>query len=91
MLEKGLAREGRLAKLIVTAPDPPGSIADLATIAAREGANILDIHQRRTFNLANVRETEIDMIVETRGPEQVEALLEAIGAKGYPARSFAFE
>lgn len=91
VLEKGLAREGRLAKLIVTAPDRPGSIADLATIAAQEGANILDIHQRRTFNLADVRETDIDMIVETRGPEQVEALLKAIGAKGYQARSFAFE
>jgi threonine dehydratase len=91
VLEKGLAREGRLAKLIVTAPDRPGSIADLAAIAAQEGANILDIHQRRTFNLADVRETDIDMIVETRGPEQVEALVKAIGAKGYQARSFAFE
>lgn len=91
VLEKGLAKEGRLAKLVVTAPDRPGSIADLAAIAARNGANILDIHQRRTFNLADIRETDIDMIVEARGPEAVEAMLKAIAAKGYDARSFAFE
>jgi threonine dehydratase len=91
VLERGLAKEGRLAKLIVTVPDRPGSIADLAAIAAAQQANILDIHQRRTFNLADVRETEIDLMVETRGPEVVEAMLKAIAAKGYEARSFAFE
>lgn len=91
VLERGLAKEGRLAKLIVTAPDRPGSIADLASIAAEHNANILDIHQRRTFNFADIRETDIDLMLETRGPEQVKALLEAIGAKGYEARSFAFE
>jgi threonine dehydratase len=91
VLERGLAKEGRLAKLIVTVPDRPGSIADLAAIAAAQQANILDIHQRRTFNLADVRETEIDLMVETRGPEVVEAMLKAIAAKGYQARSFAFD
>jgi threonine dehydratase len=91
VLERGLAKEGRLAKLIVTVPDRPGSIADLAAIAAAQQANILDIHQRRTFNLADVRETEIDLMVETRGPEVVEAMLKGIAAKGYEARSFAFE
>lgn len=91
VLERGLAKEGRLAKLIVTVPDRPGSIADLAAIAAAQQANILDIHQRRTFNLADVRETEIDLMVETRGPEVVEAMMKAIAAKGYGVRLFAFE
>ena len=30
-------------------------------------------------------------MVETRGPEVVEAMLKAIAAKGYQARSFAFD
>jgi threonine dehydratase len=91
VLERGLAKEGRLAKLIVTVPDRPASIADLAAIAVAENANILDIHQRRTFNLADVRETEVDLVVETRGPEVVKAMIKALAAKGYEARSFAFE
>jgi threonine dehydratase len=91
VLERGLAREGRLAKITVTVPDRPGSIADLSAIAAAEKANILDLHQRRTFNLADVRETDIDMIIETRGPEAVEAIMKALEAKGFPARPFAFD
>lgn len=91
VLERGIAKEGRLAKLIVTVPDRPASMADLAVIAAERNANILDIHQRRTFNHADVRETEIDMIVETRGPEVIEDMLKAIVAKGYGARPFAFD
>ena len=49
VLERGLATEGRLAKLVVIVPDRPESIAQLAAIASAEHANILDIHQRRTL------------------------------------------
>jgi threonine dehydratase len=83
--------EGRLVKLVVVVPDRPESIAQLAAIAAAEHANILDIHQRRTFNLADVRETEIELVIETRGPQVVKAMLAAITQKGYEARSFEFE
>jgi len=91
VLERGLAKDGRLAKLSILVPDRPGSMADLAGIAASHQANILDIHHRRTFNSAQLRETEVELLVETRGPAQVQALLQAIAAKGYEAQSFAFE
>ena len=61
------------------------------TIAAANQASILDIHQKRTFNLADVRETEIELTLETRGPQQIEALVKAIAAKGYEVRSFEFD
>ena len=66
-------------------------MADLTAIAAAQQANILDIHHGRTFTSAQYRETEIELTVETRGPEAVEAMLKAIAAKGYQARSFAFD
>ncbi|HRY87330.1 MAG TPA: threonine ammonia-lyase [Rubrivivax sp.] len=91
VLNKGLAKEGRLSKFIVTVPDRPASIVDLATIAAANQASILDIHQKRTFNLADVRETEIELTLETRGPAQIDAIVEAIAAKGYEVRSFEFD
>ncbi len=91
VLQRGLAKEGRLAKLIVVVPDRPGSIAELAIIAAEQQANILDIHHGRTFTSARYRETEIELMVETRGADAVAAMLQAIAAKGYTARSFAFE
>jgi len=91
VLARGLAKDGRLAKLTVLVPDRPQSIADLAVIAASQQANILDIHHRRTFNSGQLRETEIELLIETRGPEQINALLQAIAGKGYSAQSFAFE
>jgi threonine dehydratase len=91
ILRRGLARDGRLAKLTVIMPDRPGSIVDLAAIAASQKAGILDIHHGRTFTSASFRETEIELMVETRGPEAVDALLEQIAAKGYRVQMFTFE
>jgi threonine dehydratase len=91
ILRRGLAKDGRLAKLSVIVPDRPASIVDLATIAASQQANILDIHHGRTFTSASFRETEIELMVEARGPEAVESLLKSITAKGYQAQSFTFE
>jgi threonine dehydratase len=87
VLLRGLEKDGRLAKLVVVLPDRPGSFAEVATIAAAHKGNLIDIHQRRTFTSADYRETEIEMLVETRGPEQAQALLDAISAKGFRARS----
>ena len=67
------------------------SIVDLAAIAASQQANILDIHHGRTFTSAAFRETEIELMVETRGPEAVEALLRTMAEKGYQAQPFKFE
>jgi threonine dehydratase len=68
----------------------PSSIAELAAIAASQQANILDIHHGWTFTSAAFRETEIELMVEAPGPETVDALLQAITARGYQARSFSF-
>jgi threonine dehydratase len=91
ILERGLAKEGRLAKFRIIAPDRPGSMADLASIAASHEANILDIHHGSPFTSAQYRETEIDLTVEVSGPETGQALLQAFQARGYQARSFALE
>jgi threonine dehydratase len=91
VLQRGLAKDGRLAKISAIVPDRPASIVDLAAIAAAQQANILDIHHGRTFTSASFRETEIELMVETRGVEAIEALLQAIDARGYQARSFSFE
>jgi hypothetical protein len=48
-------------------------------------------HHGRTFTSAAFRETEIELMVETRGPEAVEALLRTMAEKGYQAQPFKFE
>jgi threonine dehydratase len=87
VLTRGMARDGRLAKLLITVPDRPHSVAIIAGLAATEKASILDIHHGRVFNSASYRETELELLIETPGPEQTEALLRAITAQGYPVLS----
>jgi threonine dehydratase len=91
ILERGLAKEGRLAKFRIIAPDRPGSMADLTAIAASHEANILDIHHGSPFTSAQHRETEIDLTVEVAGPETGRALLQAFQARGYQAHAFTLE
>ena len=87
ILIRGMARDGRLAKLLVVVPDRPDSIARIAGMAAEQRVHILDIRHRRAFSSAAYRETELELLVETRGPEQSEAFVRAITAQGYRAQS----
>ena len=87
ILAHGMARDGRLAKLRVIVPDRPDSLTKIAGMAAAEKAHVLDVHHGRVFNSAAYRETELELLVETPGPEQTEALLRAITAQGYRAQS----
>ena len=87
ILIRGMARDGRLAKLLVVVPDRPDSVARIAGMAAEQRVHILDIGHRRAFSSAAYRETELELLVETRGPKQSEAFVRAITAQGYRTRS----
>ena len=87
ILIRGMARDGKLAKLLVVVPDRPDSIARIAGMAAEQQVHILDIRHRRAFSSAAYRETELELLVETRGPEQSEIFVRAMTAQGYRAQS----
>ena len=83
IVARGMARDGRLAKLLIVVPDRPDSVAKIGALAAAEKAHILDIHHRRAFNSTAYRETELELLVETPGAKETQALLNAISAQGY--------
>lgn len=83
IIEKGLIQEGRLARLSVVLPDRPGTLARLAQRIADEGANILQIEHVRGFGLMAIGETEVEVILETTGREQVDRIGAAIQKEGF--------
>lgn len=87
ILIRGMARDGRLAKLLVVVPDRPDSVAKIAGMAAEQQVHILDIRHRRAFSSAAYRETELELLIETRGPEQSDTFLRAVSAQGFRTRS----
>ena len=67
-------------------PDRPGALAGLLEQVAGTGANIVDVaHMREGVDL-HVRETAVELVLETRGREHADAVLAALGDSGYATR-----
>ena len=78
ILERGLERDGRLSRLKLIMPDKPGSIAKLAVLIAEHHANILEISQNRSVAEVELGETEVELLLETRGSQHAETIAAAL-------------
>ena len=77
---------GRRLVLLTRVPDRPGSLARLLALVADTGANIVDVaHVREGIEL-HVRETGVELVLETRGHEHAKAVRAALADAGYEAR-----
>jgi len=86
VLMRGLVRDGRLARLIVTTDDAPGRLARAAGIIGSTGVNIIEVAHQRLFTLASAKSTEIEFVVEARDRSHLDELVTALGAAGLSAR-----
>lgn len=86
VLMRGLVRDGRLARLIVTTDDAPGRLARAAGIIGTTGVNIIEVAHQRLFTLASAKSTEIEFVVEARDRAHLDELVTALGAAGLRAR-----
>ncbi len=74
---------GRRLVLLARVPDRPGSLAQLLVLVGEQGANLLDvIHIREGLDL-HVRETAVQLVLETRGPEHAQRVSSAVREAGY--------
>ena len=78
---------GRRLVVLTRVPDRPGALARLLGCVAELGANVVDVsHVREGFDL-HVRETAVELVLETRGRDHAERVIEAMRAAGYPAQA----
>ena len=83
IIERGLVQDGRLIRLRIHLLDKPGALHELTRLIAEHRANIVDTLHNRAYYGVNLGDTVIDITMETRGREQVEALRAALTAEGY--------
>jgi threonine dehydratase len=77
---------GRRLVLLTRVGDRPGSLARLLQEVATAGANVVDVgHVREGLDL-HVRETAIELVLETRGREHARSVLAALADHGYGAQ-----
>jgi threonine dehydratase len=85
IIQRGMVRAGRLARLKVCARDVPGSLAHITSVVSGAGANIDEVHHQRAFTMLAAQNVEIQLVVQTRGRAHVQALLEALRGAGFQA------
>jgi threonine dehydratase len=86
IIQRGMVRAGRLARLRVCARDVPGSLAKITAIVSEAGANIDEVHHQRAFTMLAAQNVEIQLVVQTRGRAHVQAVLAALRAADFEAQ-----
>ena len=85
ILERGMVRAGRLARIKVNARDTPGVLARITTIVGEAGANIDEVHHQRAFSMLSVQSVEVELVLQTRNRAHVQDVVACLAAAGFEA------
>jgi threonine dehydratase len=88
IIERGMVRAGRLARIRVGARDLPGVLARISAIVAEAGANIDEVHHQRAFSSLAAQGVEIELVLQTRNPAHVAQVVERLRQQGLQASSY---
>jgi threonine dehydratase len=77
---------GRRLVVITRVPDRPGSLARLLALVGEAGANLVDVEHLREGLDLHVRETAVQLVLETRGRDHAEDVMAQLLAADYDAR-----
>ena len=88
ILERGMVRAGRLARIRVAARDTPGVLARITALVAEAGANIDEVHHQRAFSTLSAQSVEVELVVQTRNPAHVADLVQRLQAAGFDANVY---
>ncbi len=87
IIERGMVRGGRLARVIVEVRDLPGSLAKVTACLAEQNANIEEVHHQRAFTTLAVQNAELELVLKTRNHAHVEQIVAALERVGFKARA----
>ena len=83
IIEKGLARTGRLVRMSILLRDVPGSLSTLTNLVAQHRANILHIIHERAAKEIPIGFSRVILVLETRGSDHIREIKKGVKAKGY--------
>ncbi|TVL93877.1 threonine ammonia-lyase [Streptomyces sp. SAJ15] len=83
ILRHGMAAAGRYLSLRLRLTDRPGALATLLGVLSEANANVLDVSHVRTDPRLGLTEAEVELHLETEGPEHCGAVAKALRVAGY--------
>ncbi len=87
IIQRGMVRSGRLARIKVELRDLPGALAKITTVIADANANIEEVHHQRTFTNLSVQSAEVEFVLKTRNAAHVDEIVLRLAAVGFKARA----
>lgn len=85
IIERGMVRAGRLARIRVGARDHPGVLARITALVAEAGANIDEVHHQRAFSSLSAQSVEVELVLQTRNPPHVAEVVQRLQRAGFEA------
>ncbi|MER7957229.1 threonine ammonia-lyase [Streptomyces sp. NPDC096030] len=83
VLRHGMAAGGRYLSLRLRVTDRPGALATLLAVLTVVDANVLDVSHVRTDPRLGLTEAEVELHLETKGPEHCREVEAALRDAGY--------
>ena len=77
---------GRRIRLFMRISDRPGGLAALLTLIAEAGGNVVHADHVRDAVALHVRETGVEITLQTRSPQHSDAIVAALESAGYEVR-----
>ena len=87
LIERGMVRAGRLARIRVNARDTPGVLARITAVVAEAGANIDEVHHQRAFSSLSAQNVEVELVLQTRNAAHVQSVVQRLGEAGLDAQT----
>jgi threonine dehydratase len=87
LIERGMVRAGRLARIRVAARDTPGVLARITALVAEAGANIDEVHHQRAFSTLAAQNVDVELVIQTRNTAHVHEVVARLVAAGFEAQA----
>lgn len=86
IISHGLGAAERYLKLRIPLPDRPGQLARVSALVAEANANVVEVLHTRHNGGLQISQVELELHIETRGPEHADQVLEVLRAEGFNPR-----
>ncbi|MBA4392517.1 MAG: threonine ammonia-lyase [Desulfobacca sp.] len=86
IIQRGLVRSGRLARLFIEVRDVPGALAELTRLLGEWKVNIVEVHHQRAFTSLPLQSAEVEIILQPRGIPHLREIISGLYQAGYKVR-----
>jgi len=83
IIERGLIKAGRYVRIKAVIVDKPGALQKLLSVIAQTKANVISVTHDRILPRIPITQAEVEIDLETRDSEHVEAIIEKLADSGY--------